>query len=279
MSNPVVLLYFGSKKSRFSEYSLFSAGILSIQTTKLSKSSESEKTPTQTKHLVSLSFGSFETGANNLSTPISTQPTKKSPPLHPDRRRRRRRSIPRWPRSRRSASTSSPPAARRQAPPRPGTPQLPPTQLTPAAASVGFHSIGSRDSAAAVCSVFFFIAGRRCTGTATTTGRCTCGSTARAPGSCCCSAARTARTRGPASGTSPAPATSPPATPLSPPRSELATPCSLDRISECDYLNSAWGIVVAILPSSVEKHLSLCFKFTMHMGMTLIAYICGSCSL
>lgn len=279
MSNPVVLLYFGSKRVDFLNIAYFQLVSYPYRPPNYQNLRNLKKP--QPKQSISCPYLSGHLKLERITslTPISTQPTKKSPPLHPDRRRRRRRSIPRWPRSRRSASTSSPPAARRQAPPSPGTPQLPPTQLTPAAASVGFDSIGSRDSAAAVCSVFFFIAGRRCTGTATTTGRCTCGSTARAPGSCCCSAARTARTRGPASGTSPAPATSPPATPLSPPRSELATPCSLDRISECDYLNSAWGIVVAILPSSVEKHLSLCFKFTMHMGMTLIAYICGSCSL
>ncbi|KAI5012856.1 hypothetical protein ZWY2020_025122 [Hordeum vulgare] len=44
-------------------------------------------------------------------------------------------------------------------------------------------------------------AGRKCTGTGTTTARCMRGSIARAPGSCCCSAAPTARTCGPASGT------------------------------------------------------------------------------
>uniref|UniRef100_A0A453PI70 Uncharacterized protein n=2 Tax=Aegilops tauschii subsp. strangulata TaxID=200361 RepID=A0A453PI70_AEGTS len=60
--------------------------------------------------------------------------------------------------------------------------------------------------------------GRRCIGMGTATGRC--------------SATPTARTRGPASGTSPAPATSPSWTPPSPPR-------------VCRKLNKAWTVVRA----------------------------------
>lgn len=156
MSNPVVLLYFGSKRVDFLNIAYFQLVSYPYRPPNYQNLRNLKKP--QPKQSISCPYLSGHLKLERITslTPISTQPTKKSPPLHPDRRRRRRRSIPRWPRSRRSASTSSPPAARRQAPPSPGTPQLPPTQLTPAAASVGFDSIGSRDSAAAVCSVFFF---------------------------------------------------------------------------------------------------------------------------
>lgn len=156
MSNPVVLLYFGSKRVDFLNIAYFQLVSYPYRPPNYQNLRNLKKP--QPKQSISCPYLSGHLKLERITslTPISTQPTKKSPPLHPDRRRRRRRSIPRWPRSRRSASTSSPPAARRQAPPSPGTPQLPPTQLTPAAASVGFDSIGSRDSATAVCSVFFF---------------------------------------------------------------------------------------------------------------------------
>lgn len=129
----------------------------------------------------------------------------RSPPAAPSR----------WLLRRRSASTSSTKPGRRPASPNQGAP---PSRVV----LFRIPSIGLCASASDAAAFASFFSGWRCTGTTTTTGRRTCGSTARALGNCFCSAAPTTRNCGLGSGTSLAAATFPSATPRSYPRSELS---------------------------------------------------------